>query len=53
MEFTNTILIQAKFQKPFPARKLMELAPQFEIEFEEARIVEIEIYGKQLKEQSE
>ena len=50
---TNAILIQAKFQKPFPARKLMELAPQFEIEFEEVRIAEIEVYGKQLKEQPE
>ena len=48
---TNAILIQAKFQKPFHARKLVELTPQFEIEFEEARIAEIEVYGKQLKEQ--
>ncbi len=48
---TNAILLQAKFQKPFHARKLMEVAPQFEIEFEEARIAEIEVYGKQMKEQ--
>ena len=44
---TDAILIQAKFQKPFHARKLVELTPQFEIEFEEARIAEIEVYGKQ------
>ena len=50
---TNAILIQAKFQKPFHARKLVELTPQFEIEFEEARIAEIEVYGKQPKEQPE
>ena len=50
---TNAILIQAKFQKPFHARRLMELTPQFEIEFEEAQITEIEVYGKQLKEQPE
>lgn len=50
---TNAILIQAKFQKPFHARKLMELTPQFEIQLEEARIAEIEVYGKQMKEQSE
>ena len=50
---TDAILIQAKFQKPFHARKLVELTPQFEIEFEEARIAEIEVYGKQLKEQPE
>ena len=47
---TNAILIQVKFQKPFHARKLVELTPQFEIEFEEARVAEIEVYGKQLKE---
>ena len=50
---TDAILIQAKFQKPFHARKLVELTPQFEIEFEEAQIAEIEVYGKQLKEQPE
>ena len=50
---TNAILVQAKFQKPFHARKLMELTPQFEIQLEEARIAEIEVYGKQMKEQSE
>ena len=50
---TNAILIQAKFQKPFHARKLVELTPQFEIEFEEARIEEIEVYGKRLKKQLE
>ena len=50
---TNAILIQAKFQKPFHARKLTELTPQFEIQLEEARIAEIEVYGKQMKEQSE
>ena len=50
---TNAILIQVKFQKPFQARKLMEIAPQFELEFEEARIAEIEVYGKQIKERSE
>ena len=50
---TNAILIQAKFQRPAHVRKLMELTPQFEIELEEARIAEIEVYGKQMKEQSE
>ena len=50
---TNAILIQAKFQRPSHVRKLMELAPQFEIELDEARIAEIEVYGKQMKEQSE
>ncbi len=50
---TNAILIQAKFQRPSHVRKLMEVAPQFEIELDEARIAEIEVYGKQMKEQSE
>ena len=50
---TNAILIQAKFQRPSHVRKLMELTPQFEIGLEEARIAEIEVYGKQMKEQSE
>ena len=50
---TNAILIQAKFQKPFHARKLIELTPQFEIQFEGARIADIEVYGKQMKQQSE
>lgn len=48
---TDAILIQAKFQRPSHVRKLMEVAPQFEIELDEARIAEIEVYGKQLKEQ--
>ena len=48
---TNAILIQAKFQRPSHVRKLMEVAPQFEIELDEARIAEIEVYGKQIKEQ--
>ena len=50
---TDAILIQAKFQRPAHVRKLMEVAPQFEIELDEARIAEIEVYGKQMKEQSE
>ena len=50
---TNAILIQAKYQKPVHTRKLMEVAPQFEIGLDEARIAEIEVYGKQIKEQSE
>jgi hypothetical protein len=50
---TNAILIQAKFQRPSHVRKLMELTPQFEIGLEEARIAEIEVYGKQMKEQLE
>ena len=50
---TNAILLQAKFQRPSHVRKLMEVVPQFEIELDEARIAEIEVYGKQMKEQSE
>lgn len=50
---TNAILLQAKFQRPTHVRKLMEVTPQFEIELDEARIAEIEVYGKQMKEQSE
>ena len=50
---TNAILLQAEFQRPSHVRKLMEVAPQFEIELDEARIAEIEVYGKQMKEQSE
>ncbi len=50
---TNAILIQAKFQRPSHIRKLMEVTPQFEIELDEARIAEIEVYGKQMKGQSE
>ena len=50
---TDAILLQAKFQRPSHVRKLIETAPQFEIELDEARIVEIEVYGKQMKEQSE
>ena len=48
---TDAILLQAKFQKPAHVRKLMEVAPQFEIGLDEARIAEIEVYGKQMKEQ--
>ena len=50
---TDAILLQAKFQRPSQVRKLMEVTPQFEIELDEARIAEIEVYGKQMKEQSE
>ena len=50
---TDAILLQAKFQRPSHVRKLMEVAPQFEIELEEAQIAEIEVYGKQMKGQSE
>ena len=50
---TDAILLQAKFQRPSHVRKLMEGTPQFEIELDEARIAEIEVYGKQMKEQSE
>ena len=50
---TDAILLQAKFQRPTHVRKLMEVTPQFEIELDEARIAEIEVYGKQMKEQSE
>ena len=49
---TSAILLQAKFQRPSHVRKLMEVAPQFEIELDEARIAEIEVYGKQMKGQS-
>ena len=50
---TNAILLQAKYQKPLHVRKIMEVAPQFEIGLDEARIAEIEVYGKQMKEQLE
>ena len=50
---TDAILLQAKFQRPSQVRKLMEVTPQFEVELDEARITEIEVYGKQMKEQSE
>ena len=49
---TDAILLQAKFQRPSHVRKLMEVTPQFEIELDEARIAEIEVYGKRLKEVS-
>ena len=54
LKFTQVkVQPQAKFQKPSHVCKLMEAGPQFEIELDEARIAEIEVYGKQMKEQSE